>query len=918
MSIEIPTNEDVSVPLGEYLEYGAPEQNAFLPAGSTNDILYFKGKIGGLCGAAGCVAGETKIYLPETNTHVPIKELCENGIAPVVQTLWGKQQAHVPFRKGVARLYRVKFVDGRECIVTQDHRFLTSRGWLNLSECLIGESILIERRDLREKHCFCFRQELSQGDDRCFQTIPDYQENCRLDRRLCDELLLSASMDGPTSVPLRNDVHAHIHDDPQNDVPACVSEHNLPVVRSSDRLSTQDCFLPFAQTEHIRCYVSEKTLSHASYLSRQAAPFQKGKNLVSPFLATSLHVDSTLLHENQKEERYFALDSTELDLHLCPIHRQSQLSNEYEHTMLKSLRRALAEDAYNLSYLNASCFRCTYYTAQWGTLSSVEYVRTDEYFDLHVPGAKHYFAEGIIHHNTGKSRGILEKIHIICSKYAFARVLIARKTRASLSQSALFTFESKVVQQGHPILRGPQRIQRSMYTYPDTKAEIVVGGLDDPQKFMSTDFDIIYIQELIECAESDLQDLLTRLRNGRVPYQQLLFDTNPAKPLHWVYQGSLAGKWKMWNSYHEDNPTLWQEAPPSVQSALRGLPDFKTAQESGFVFETDDTSYDLLREWPETAPDGRHGRWTKHGLDYLSTLDMLTGARLQRLRWGKWAGAEGTVYGEVWDADIHMCDAFEPDESYRHFWSIDFGFTAPFVLQMWLVSTDNVMILWKEIYHTQRLVSDHAKQAMEMIGYTYDENTGHQSIPGEKQYPFPEVIICDHDAEGRADFEKHVGMATQQAYKGISDGLQGVTTRLRGYDIVENGILRRVPRIKFMRGSVVERDPRLADSSKPQCTVEEFDGYVWKKDARSEDVQEVPLKKDDHGMDCLKYCCANLDCIIDDVRAKDVSLVSREKDPARAVGLQAIASNRPIRSKYGLVTSGRTFHRTSAKQNRGH
>lgn len=521
---------------------------------------------------------------------------------------------------------------------------------------------------------------------------------------------------------------------------------------------------------------------------------------------------------------------------------------------------------------------------------------------------------------TGKSRGILEKIHIICSKYKFARVLIARKTRASLSQSALFTFETKVVQQGHPILKGPQRIQRSMYTYPDTQAEIVVGGLDDPQKFMSTDFDIIYIQELIECAETDLQDLLTRLRNGRVPYQQLLFDTNPAKPLHWVYQGSLAGKWVMYNSYHEDNPTLWQEAPPSVQEQLRGLPNLATVNESQFVFETGDNSYELLQQWPETAPDGRHGRWTAHGLDYLNTLSMLTGARLQRLRYGKWAGAEGTVYGEVWDADIHMEDAFEPPADWRHFWSIDFGFTAPFSLCMWIVSPDGVMHLWKQIYYTQRLVSDHAADALEVIGYTYTEEEGHIPIEGQIQYPFPEKVICDHDAEGRADFEKCTGLRTQAAYKGISDGIQGVTTRLKGIEIVEHGVRRRKPRIKFMRGSVIERDPRLADASKPQCLEEEFDGYVWKKDARSEDIQEVPLKKDDHGMDNMKYAVASEDDIIDDVKAKDVALVSRETDPSRMVGLQAVNANRPQRSKYGLTmtsANGRNFHRTSAKQNRG-
>lgn len=518
---------------------------------------------------------------------------------------------------------------------------------------------------------------------------------------------------------------------------------------------------------------------------------------------------------------------------------------------------------------------------------------------------------------TGKSRGILEKIHIICEKYDRARVLIARKTRESLSQSALFTFETKVVPVGHPILKGPQRIQRSMYTYPNTKAEIVIGGLDDSQKFMSTDFDIIYIQELIECSQEDLENLLTRLRNGRVPYQQLLFDTNPGKPLHWVYQGALAGKWKMWNSYHEDNPTLWQEAPPSTQTQLQGLPSFKEYKEQP-NFRLPTLLEDTLEEWPETAQDGRHGRWTPHGVDYITTLNLLSGAKLQRLRFGKWTGAEGTVYGEVWDAEHHMIDAFEPDDSYTHFWAIDFGFTAPFVLQMWIVDSDGVMILWKEIYHTNRLVSEHAIDALEAIGYTYNENDGHLPIANSIQYPFPDYVVCDHDAEGRAQFEASTGFTTKAAYKGISDGLQGVNARLRRDKQTGKS------RTYFMRGSVIERDQRLAEQAKPQSTVEEFDGYVWKKDARSDDIQEVPLKKDDHGMDDLKYAVAAEDEITDgDEKAKDVPRVSKEQDMVKAVGLQAVPNNRPQRSKYGIVggggIAGRGFahKRTSARQNRG-
>ena len=68
---------------------------------------------------------------------------------------------------------------------------------------------------------------------------------------------------------------------------------------------------------------------------------------------------------------------------------------------------------------------------------------------------------------TGKSRGCLEKLHFLASKYAKMRGLIVRKTRASLTESALVTFEEKVVPANHPILNGAGRAHRQAYRYPN-------------------------------------------------------------------------------------------------------------------------------------------------------------------------------------------------------------------------------------------------------------------------------------------------------------------------------------------------------------------------------------------------------------------------------------------------------------------
>ncbi len=92
---------------------------------------------------------------------------------------------------------------------------------------------------------------------------------------------------------------------------------------------------------------------------------------------------------------------------------------------------------------------------------------------------------------TGKSVASLVKLHRRASA-ARIRGLICRKTRVSLTESGLVTWEQKVLGLQHPVVRdGPSRAHRLAYHYPNG-SEIVVGGLDQPSRIMSTEYDVIY------------------------------------------------------------------------------------------------------------------------------------------------------------------------------------------------------------------------------------------------------------------------------------------------------------------------------------------------------------------------------------------------------------------------------------------
>jgi predicted phage terminase large subunit-like protein len=118
-----------------WLRCARPDQ--ILPGGDWR-ILYYQG-------GRGCVAPETRIWLPDIRKHVPVKELAEQG-KPVTVLALGADgptpaKADAPFLKGVADLFTFTLEGGTHATVTGEHQFLTPDGWVYAGTLSVGDEI---------------------------------------------------------------------------------------------------------------------------------------------------------------------------------------------------------------------------------------------------------------------------------------------------------------------------------------------------------------------------------------------------------------------------------------------------------------------------------------------------------------------------------------------------------------------------------------------------------------------------------------------------------------------------------------------------------------------------------------------------------------------------------------------------------
>lgn len=444
---------------------------------------------------------------------------------------------------------------------------------------------------------------------------------------------------------------------------------------------------------------------------------------------------------------------------------------------------------------------------------------------------------------TGKSRALLEKLHTMMMVNPGARGLIVRKTHESMTSTALVTWRDWVVPEALEAREvrfyGGSKEHPAQYIYANG-SRVMLGGMDKPSKILSSEYDVIYVQEAIELSETDWETLSSRLRNGKISFQQLMGDTNPDRATHWLNQRATSGRLLMLESRHRDNPRIYAD---------------------------DDTI-------------------TEYGKAYLGRLDNLTGVRRQRLYLGLWVSADGLTYKE-YDPALHVVDPYDVPADWPRAWAIDFGFRHPFAITMWATKPDGELHCYRQLGGTLRTVEDWARAILETVRVHLDAPNDHRGWPApdpdfdgtpgmrtvvedgravsretpartsctaEDHWkdptavhhyrwtePQPDVILCDHDAEGRETFTRLTGLTTAAADKRVKEGCDKVEQRFKER------------RITIARGGIVEPDPELREAHKPTCLEEEIPGYQW------DEAKDKPVKVMDDWSDTMRYMVAYAD-----------------------------------------------------------
>lgn len=273
-----------------------------------------------------------------------------------------------------------------------------------------------------------------------------------------------------------------------------------------------------------------------------------------------------------------------------------------------------------------------------------------------------------------KSFSILQLLLLLCCKYKGLQILIVRKTLPSLRDSTLIPFYDLLLSLN---LMSKMREEKQGLNFFINGNRIKFGSVDDPEKWKSTEWNYIFMEEMNEFNLEDYRQLKLRL-SAKNPYSELrnqLFGAlNPIDEFHWVKELII--------DPIIDSKTGVNNAPDEVQVI------------------------NSIYKYNRTL-----------SADYIQYLESLINQDINHYRIyvkGEWGRLEHLIYTN-WAIAESMPAEFEDE-----FYSLDFGFNNPSALlhHVW----DGKEVWEEELIYRSKLTNSDLIKEMDKLGINKNKN----------------------------------------------------------------------------------------------------------------------------------------------------------------------------------------------------
>ena len=413
--------------------------------------------------------------------------------------------------------------------------------------------------------------------------------------------------------------------------------------------------------------------------------------------------------------------------------------------------------------------------------------------------------------SSGKTSVVWPYVLEWCCEWPGFTVLIVREEYSTIVDSTLETLNKHVLKYPFYDPRnpwyvdgGPNHPRRFIF---ENGSSIRFMGLRDPEKVKGQEPDIFWHNEASRQLTQKPWTLVSGSqaggrggawkRYGR-PFSQLIADTNPDAPTHWLYK------------YFHDTEGI----EPHILKRRLWI-EFQLTDNAAYSHDAinlnslgEETYDDLLSDHPP-------------GIDR------------DRYVFGLWVAAEGAVFSNF-DFRKHVITQLPEIQGkhWLHYRGIDFGDDDPFVCLWSSLNKDNGnLITHREWRRSHTLIEDHADAIIE-----HSEESKYEWSTADSAH-----------ASERRSLHK-AGIPTVGSYKDIKEGIRFMKKRINNDQWF------------IFKNLLIKPDHRLVRKGAALSILDEIGKLVYPEKKNGTPADDLPDKKcESHGIDPARYKIAKLD-----------------------------------------------------------